>query len=425
MSRNRILTNIAVLSAATMALAACGGGGVTITVKEIEAYRLADAIVVRAYAKTPEPAVSDLHKAFEIEKLKTSLPEHWRIEDISAEMLEVQLWVPDSNAVGADEGHTEATEVTEETEATDATEATTTAPDTADETSSTSVPESTTTVVQMIALASCITFEKGEWEAHPEECERPEHAEDAGHGSDEGHGADSATPVDETEHAAWGYDAETGPSRWAAIDASYETCSAGKSQSPIDITKSVKRELTDPVVSYNVGVATVVNTGHTIQASASAGNTTRLEGVEYQLASLHYHFPSEHTIEGKHAVAEAHFVHKNEAGVIAVIAVMITEGKKDNAAWKPFIDSLNIKEGASFETTIDWQALLPSSFASYRYSGSLTTPPCTEGVSWVVLETPVELSATQIKALESAYNHNARPVQDAHGRTSSADATDK
>jgi carbonic anhydrase len=414
MLRNRILRYIAILSVGTTALAACGGGGVVITVKAVEAYRLADAVVVRAYAKTPEPAAADLRKAFDTEKLKTSLPEHWRMEDISEEMLEVQLWVPDSEAAGVEgeavEGHAD-----------ESVESTTTAADTAVDASSTSVPESTTTVVQKLALASCIALHKGEWEAHPEPCERPEHAEDAGHGAEDSHDTGAA----EAGHVAWGYDAETGPSHWADMDTSYETCAAGKSQSPIDITKSVKRELTDPAISYSVGVATVVNTGHTIQASAAAGNTTRIEGIEYQLANLHYHSPSEHTVEGKHAAAEAHFVHKDAAENIAVIGVMIIEGKKDNAAWKPFIDSLNIKEGASFETTVDWQAMLPSSLGSYRYSGSLTTPPCTEGVSWVVLESPVELSATQITALEGAYNHNARPVQGINGRTSSADSADK
>jgi carbonic anhydrase len=413
MLRNRILTHVAVLSMGATALAACGGGGVVVTVKEIEAYRLADAVVVRSYAKTPEPGVADLHKAFDIEKLKTSLPEHWHMEDITEEMLEVQLWVPDSEAT---------VETTEPAvEPTDTGEVTTTVAETTTDGSSTTVAETTTTVVEKIALAACITFEKGTWEPHSEPCERPEGTETTEPGAHES----PTTTGAHAEHVAWGYEAETGPSHWAELDASYEACSAGKSQSPIDITKSVKRELTDPAVSYNVGVAKVENTGHTIKATSSAGNTVKIEGVSYNLDSVHYHAPSEHTIEGKHAVAEAHFVHKNEAGALAVIGVMIVEGKHENAAWKAFTDSLNVKEGATFEITVDWQAMLPSTFGSYRYSGSLTTPPCTEGVSWTVLDTPVELSAAQIKALETAYDHNARPVQEAQGRTSSADTADK
>ena len=126
---------------------------------------------------------------------------------------------------------------------------------------------------------------------------------------------------------------------------------------------------------------------------------------------MHFHAPSEHAINGQKFAIEAHFEHKNSDGKLAVVGVMINEGSADNAAWEPFVQSLGTVKGTDGPATLDWGQLLPTSTLTYQYAGSLTTPPCSEGVHWVLMQTPVQLSARQIAVFMAAYNGNNRPIQ--------------
>lgn len=222
--------------------------------------------------------------------------------------------------------------------------------------------------------------------------------------------------------AHWTYEGEEGPENWGKLDPAYVTCADGSAQTPIDIAAPTEEDLANPVIAYAAGAAKVLNNGHTVQLQAAEGSKLVLDGVDWPLLQIHFHTPSEHTINGKSFAGEVHFVHKNAEGALAVLGMMIAEGAADNAAWKPYIDVLGTAEEAEGVTTsVDWAAMLPSNLQTFRYAGSLTTPPCTEGVSWLLLQTPVELSAAQIDAFEAAYSGNARPVQPINGREVKAD----
>ena len=214
-----------------------------------------------------------------------------------------------------------------------------------------------------------------------------------------------------------------GPANWGKLDPAYTLCSDGSAQTPIDIVNPVKKDIVDPVFGYQKGAVGIVNNGHTIQAVAAAGNTITLDGQVFTLAQMHFHAPSEHAINGKKSAIEAHFVHKNSAGKLAVVGVMIDEGSSDNAAWEPFVQSLTTVKGTDGTATLDWGQLLPTSTLTYQYTGSLTTPPCSEGVHWVLMQTPVQLSARQIAAFTAAYNGNDRPIQPVGNREVDVDVS--
>lgn len=452
-NRTRATRALSIL-ALTGLLAACGGAKATVVnISASDAYRLADRTIERAYLKSDAPGVADLHSAFEKEKEGTSLPEHWVLADLAENMLEVRLMVPDTGDSGAaTHGLSEGVLASEETTTTTApevksgeshsstsdaqnnsdshsteTKSETTTGDshstgTTDAGKDTTSPAETTEPTAMkIGLAACIHRESAEehWKSSSEPCEG-DHS-DGSHG--DSHSTTGTTPAAHAS-AHWSYDGETGPNRWGELDPAYIACVDGSAQTPVNIDETVKRELPDPKISYVPGSAEVVNNGHTIQANVKGENTLVLDGTSYPFLQIHFHAQSEHQIKGKHWPAEVHFVHKRDDNKIAVIGVMIEEGEKENEAWKPYVDSLGVLEGATAKVSIDWAAMLPAGKASYRYAGSLTTPPCTEGVSWVLMQESVKLSKAQIAAFQKAYSHNNRPVQDLNGRTVSADPQD-
>lgn len=230
----------------------------------------------------------------------------------------------------------------------------------------------------------------------------------------------------------WSYEGTTGPAHWA--DLGYPDC-AGDSQSPINVRtrRTVRKPLKDPRISYVASEAEVVNNGHSVEAEAPAGSTMKLGGVVYDLKQIHFHTLSEHTINGRHYPIEVHFVHKSSSGQTAVVAVLAERGKKANKAWEPYVTAVEELSQAdppeSVEADINWRAMLPKSSAGFRYDGSLTTPPCTEGVRWNVLATPVRLSRHQIETFESVplsqapSGDNYRPVQPLNGRTVTLDVS--
>jgi len=212
----------------------------------------------------------------------------------------------------------------------------------------------------------------------------------------------------------WMYEGEEGPDHWGEIDPLFEACALGVEQSPIDLSDSEMFDLVDIQTDYQSSALTILNNGHTVQANYDAGSTMVVKGSTYDLLQFHFHTPSEHTIAGEAFPMEVHFVHRNADGGSAVIGVMLVEGEEDNEAFAPVFNALPAEKSdptAVEGAMIDVNAMLPEDQLYYTYRGSLTTPPCSEGVRWIVMTTPVELSAEQIEAFQAIFEFNARPVQ--------------
>lgn len=207
----------------------------------------------------------------------------------------------------------------------------------------------------------------------------------------------------------WGYEGAGDASHWGELDDAYGSCSTGLNQSPIDLPAQLPAPADQILLSAGEAEGEVVDVGHTFQFIADdEGTGIQYDNVDYEALQMHVHSPSEHTIDGVAAAAEFHFVHANANGDLLVVGVLAEEGAA-SSAWAPFVDA--IEEGDDDDVTLDLPALLPASLDHYSYSGSLTTPPCAEGVQWIVLSTPIELSSSQIDELEEASHHNARPTQ--------------
>ena len=231
----------------------------------------------------------------------------------------------------------------------------------------------------------------------------------------------------------WDYGAEHGPARWGMLDTQYVTCARGLAQSPIDIANTTPnaqlpahparfKPATLHVV-HHAHRADVVNTGHSIQVNYANADTLIVGGDAYALQQYHFHSPSEHHVGGTSFPMEMHLVHTSADGRLAVVGVLIREGRH-NAAFDPVWSGLPATKGAEVvhdSVMVDVDDLLPAVRTSYRYDGSLTTPPCSEGVSWFVLTTPVELSAQQIAAFRNVLSGNSRPVQPLNGRVIAQD----
>jgi len=223
------------------------------------------------------------------------------------------------------------------------------------------------------------------------------------------------------EHAAhphWSYDGAEGPDHWSQMEADFSTCSTGKNQSPVNLTNFIKAELAPIKFDYKAGGDQVMNNGHTVQVNFAEGSSMILNDQTFALKQFHVHSPSENQINGKSFPMEAHFVHADTDGKLAVIAVMFEEGKANaelQKAWK------SMPHGAGEEVTLKENiigtAVMPSDKSYYRFSGSLTTPPCTEGVTWLVLKKPVTASKEQIENFTHVmHHHNNRPVQHVNAR---------
>ena len=224
-------------------------------------------------------------------------------------------------------------------------------------------------------------------------------------------GQQSAKSHDE-HRPHWGYAGEQGPEHWATLDPQFASC-AGKNQSPIDIDDLIEADLAPIKFDYRTAGSEVANNGHTIQVNVRRGSSISLDGVAFELKQFHFHAPSENRIDGQSFPMEAHFVHADAAGNLAVVAVMFEQGA-DNPAlekvWKRMPGHEGEKQALS--TEVAPIELLPTNRDYYRYSGSLTTPPCSEGVRWLVLKHPATLAKPQLQALVRTLGHpNNRPVQ--------------
>lgn len=212
-----------------------------------------------------------------------------------------------------------------------------------------------------------------------------------------------------------------GPENWANLCSGFAAC-GGQAQSPINIvstTVAQDQQLTAPVFSYGKSIVSIVNNGHTIQFNVDGDNKVSLNGKDYTLLQFHYHALSEHTIDGKHFPLEVHFVHKHADNDFAVLGIMFEPGKSNSLLEKYLNHVYFPKEKGSYQSTdtIDLLSLFPQNKSYYYYKGSLTTPPCSEVVSWYVLQQSVQASPEQIAALSAILNNNYRPVMPLNGRT--------
>ncbi len=209
----------------------------------------------------------------------------------------------------------------------------------------------------------------------------------------------------------WSYQEPTDPAHWAEIDPAYKLCATGHTQSPIDLVTAEMGASVgasgDLTLDYGVAPSAVVEPGTTLQVRYPAGNQLTIGGQSYGLQQFHFHVPSEHWIDHRPHAMEIHWVHRSEAGDLAVLAVLVDAGRENPALeqlWRSLTDDTAL---AAF----DGRSLLPHDLAHYRYSGSLTTPPCSEGVQWLVLSQPIQASAAQIARFTARYGPNVRPLQ--------------
>ena len=218
----------------------------------------------------------------------------------------------------------------------------------------------------------------------------------------------------------WAYDGDDGPAYWAELSPDYSLCADGSAQSPIDIRNASELDLVGIEFHYREtardleATNSIYNNGHTIQVNVASGSTIVYNGISYDLLQFHFHSPNEHTIDGVAAPMEIHFVHQDpNSGTLAVVGVMLTQGESENEAYAAVFDHMPADAGEpeAMSMPLALDSLLPEARTFYTYQGSLTTPPCSEIVRWLLLDSPVELSAEQIDAFTTIYDGIARPIQ--------------
>jgi carbonic anhydrase len=216
----------------------------------------------------------------------------------------------------------------------------------------------------------------------------------------------------------WGYSGEAGPESWSKIDPKFAMCALGRNQSPIDLAGLVEADLKPLKLGYRAGASDIVNNGHTIQVDYAPGSTLTVDGRTFELKQFHFHAPSENRIGGKQFPLEAHLVHADKDGNLAVVAVVFREG-----AANPLLGKLWEKmpgkpgEKAVLPAGLSVAELLPADRDYYRFNGSLTTPPCSEGVWWLVMKKPASVSKAQVGQFAKTIGFaNNRPVQPVNAR---------
>jgi carbonic anhydrase len=232
----------------------------------------------------------------------------------------------------------------------------------------------------------------------------------------------SLAPANGQEHKQgghWSYEGAEGPDHWGDLSASFDACKTGKEQSPINIGKMEKVSLPAIQFDYKASPLAVVDNGHTIQVNYAPGSSIEVGGHRYELKQFHFHHPSENEVAGKPLPLELHLVHADADGKLAVVGVLISTGAKGNSTLQSVWDNLpkdKNNEAKPSGVTINAADLLPKEHAYYTFPGSLTTPPCSEGVTWLLLKAHGEVSAAQLNVFAKLYPHNARPVQQQNAR---------
>lgn len=216
----------------------------------------------------------------------------------------------------------------------------------------------------------------------------------------------------------WSYEGKEGPESWGKLTPDFATCDVGRNQSPINIEETIHAALKPFKNIQKFPAKDIFNNGHTVQINFKEGNMLVLDSAPYQMKQAHFHAPSENTIHGKSFPLEAHFVHADAKGNFTVIGVMFTEGKANPGLAKLWEQIPNeVGEPVALKNRVLPSELIPENRSYYRFSGSLTTPPCSEGVRWLMMKTPLTASKEQIEAFKHAVHHdNNRPVQPLNGR---------
>ena len=222
------------------------------------------------------------------------------------------------------------------------------------------------------------------------------------------------------EPGDWSYAGPKGPARWGKLDKSYALCAQGTAQSPIDIPDGDVRkgDLPPILFNYKQSPLKIVDDGHTVRVDYAPDSWITVAGTRYELVGFHFRHPSEHKVDRKGQDMEVQLVHKSKDGKLAVVAVLLRQGN-ENALLKTLwshVPQAKGRENLVDAVKISAVGLLPPSKDYYTYAGSLATPPCTEGVTWFLLKTPVQVSAEQIARFARIYPMNARPVQPRNDR---------
>lgn len=225
--------------------------------------------------------------------------------------------------------------------------------------------------------------------------------------------------------AHWNYEGKTGPLGWGKLDPAYKACSEGHEQSPVDIRGAHLNKALKPIeFHYIAGPVTLENNGHTIMVHVDPGSYIIANGVRYDLVQFHFHHPGEEAVKSKITDMDIHLVHKSADGKLAVIAVRLTmDMGNPNATLATLWEHLPATIGATEKVInmVNPEGLLPADRGYWTYVGSLTAPPCTEGVRWFVLEQDLSISREQLRAFAAVYKLNSRPLQELHGRRIEAD----
>jgi len=224
------------------------------------------------------------------------------------------------------------------------------------------------------------------------------------------------------EHAEaahpWSYEGEHGPKHWGQLKPEYAACKTGKRQSPIDLGGAKTANLPAIDFAYAPVSWRIIDNGHTVQVNVGPGSSITVEGKRFDLVQFHFHQPSEERIEGRAYAMVTHLVHKSADDKLAVVAVLMKAGPQN-----PLIEELwrsmpeDVGQEHEVAGALDLRKLLPAQRGYYRFTGSLTTPPCSEDVTWLVLKTPVQISQAEQASFAARHAHNARPVQPLNGRT--------
>jgi len=218
--------------------------------------------------------------------------------------------------------------------------------------------------------------------------------------------------------AHWGYSGDGCPENWGKLDPAYSACDTGVNQSPINLTGFIEADLPSIDFTYSTAAYEIINNGHTVQAVFSKGSSINIDNIKFNLLQCHFHAPSENTVENKSFPMEGHCVHASDNGKLAVVAIMYEAGKA-NEGIAGLWDKMPHKNGDKNKlvTKVNADLFMPADKDYYRFNGSLTTPPCTEGVRWIVLKNSVSVSQEQIDKFVRVMHHpNNRPVQPVNAR---------
>ena len=238
-----------------------------------------------------------------------------------------------------------------------------------------------------------------------------------------GHGglAKKAKAKAEAAHADgaahWAYAGGGGPQAWSSLKPEFAACATGQRQSPIDIRGGLAVDLEPVRFEYQSSRFAVVDNGHTVQVNLAQGNAIEVGGKRYELLQFHFHRPSEERIDGRQFEMSLHLVHKNDQGQLAVVGLLFDKGQA-NAVLQQVWNNLPLEKNEEMQSgnAMELADLLPNDRRYFTYMGSLTTPPCSEGVKWIVMRQPVTLTKEQIEIFARMYPMNARPIQAAAGR---------